>query len=146
MATRSQQSFFRPIMLDIDDGDTTPNPGVVNSMALSSVTLGFMRWTGTIWTAVRAAPRALQAYVDFGHANGGESDNASVTVVASWVTASSPISCSFAGQSTADHDPEDASLEELQVLATNRVPGVGFDIAVYAPHGTWGRHLVTATG
>jgi hypothetical protein len=145
MALR-QGSFFCPATAAIDDGDTTPNPGTVNAIALSTVTMGLMRWTGAAWTALHAAPRAMQVDLDFGHAAGGESTTATATVTAAWVTASSPISCTPAGLETEDHGSEDASLEELTVYATNRVPGVGFDITGTAPNGTWGRHRITATG
>lgn len=146
MSARSQQSFVSPVVRAIAEGATVPNAGAAGAVAYSSITGGYVRWSGTAWDSVRAAPRAVQAYLDFAHASGGESDTASVTVAAPWVTADSPVICTPAGQVTTDHDPEDAALELLQVYASNRVPGVGFDITAYAPHGTWGRHLITATG
>jgi len=90
--------------------------------------------------------RKAQATVDFGHANGGESDIATVTVAASWVSANSTIVCSIAGTPTADHDPLDAAIEGITAYSTNLVPGVGFDIVAYAPHDTWGRYLINAMG
>lgn len=141
-----QGSFFCPVTVPIEDGDTTPNPGTVNALALSTVTLGLMRWTGTIWTALHGAPRSMQIDLDFGHRISGEATTAHVTVDASWVTDTSPITCTPAGMETEDHGPEDAALEELTLYATNRVPGVCFDIVGTAPNGTWGRHRIIATG
>lgn len=85
-----------------------------------------------------------QSEVDFGFASGGEGDVARVTVAASWVDADTLIACVPAAAATADHDPEDAVLEQIQAYATNIVPGASFDIEAVAPEGSWGRYLITA--
>lgn len=145
MSARSQQSFTVPVVRPIVEGAAGP-AATTGAVAYSSVVGGYLRFDGAQWSSMRAAPRAVQALLDFGHAFGGESDTATITVAAAWVTADGPIICTPAGQDTTDHGPDDAALELLQVYATNRVAGVGFDITAYAPHGTWGRHLITATG
>lgn len=88
----------------------------------------------------------VQATVDFGFASGGEDTVASVTVSAAWVTASSVILCTPLGINTADHSPDDVAVEGLTAYASNLVVGVGFDIIVSAPNGTWGRYLINAVG
>lgn len=52
---RAQQSFTHPVVAAITEGAVSPNPGTTNTVALSSVTGAFMRWTGTAWTAMGAA-------------------------------------------------------------------------------------------
>lgn len=145
MTARSQQSFTVPVVRSIAEGSTAP-AATAGAVAFSSVIGGYVRFDGAQWSSMRAAPRAVQALLDFGHPAGGESDTATITVAAAWVTADGPVICTPAGQDTTDHGPDDAALEQLAVYATNRVAGVGFDITAYAPHGTWGRHLITATG
>lgn len=89
---------------------------------------------------------SVQAQVDFGFSAGNEGDTASVTVVATWVTASSKILCTVAMIATADHDAQDGMVEGLIAYAANIVEGVGFDIVVRAPNGTWGKYIVQAIG
>lgn len=82
----------------------------------------------------------LEATLDFGT----ESDVASVTLTGlSWVTATTKITVSLFG-GTADHPEgsEDALIEDITVLACNRVPGVGFDIVAHAPNKTFGTYKV----
>jgi len=88
----------------------------------------------------------VQALVDFGHASGGEDFNASVTVAAPWVRADSIITCTVDTKATPDHSGEDALAEGLRAYPSNIVPGIGFDILVSAPDGTWGRYYVNASG
>lgn len=52
MTARTQQSFFRPQGAAIVEGSSTPNPGAVNAIALSTTTFTLMRWTGTCWTSL----------------------------------------------------------------------------------------------
>jgi hypothetical protein len=87
---------------------------------------------------------SLQAVVEFSNPSGPEETTAIVTVAAPWVTADSKILCNPFGGATPDHGAEDAMAEGLSAYATNIVPGVGFDIQVYAPNGTWGKYLVNA--
>jgi hypothetical protein len=55
MSTRSQQSFIKPVVLAVSEGATTPNPGIVNTLVLSSTSGMYMRWTGSVWTGVTAS-------------------------------------------------------------------------------------------
>lgn len=88
-----------------------------------------------------------QVTVDFGHRDDPyEESHATATVAAPWVQADTIITVVPSGTANADHDPEDAAVEDLSAYATNRVPGVGFDVIVSAPHGTWGLHHFHATG
>lgn len=89
---------------------------------------------------------SVQAQVDFGFPTGNEGDTASVTVAATWVTASSKIICTVAMIATADHDAQDGMVEGLVAYAGSIVEGVGFDITVIAPGGTWGKYIVQAIG
>jgi len=86
--------------------------------------------TGLKWSNV--SERFLQAEVDFGFASGNEDGTASVTVAASWVTATSRILCSPAAVATADHDPDDIMVEGIMAYAANIIAGVGFDILAFA--------------
>lgn len=49
MSGRQQASYTRPVVAAIADGATTPNPGVVNTLAWSSTTLTWVRWNGSAW-------------------------------------------------------------------------------------------------
>ena len=88
----------------------------------------------------------LQTTVDFGFATGLEGDTASVTVPATWVTASSIIVCSPASISTSDHDPDDVVVEGIVAYSASLVPGSSFDIVAYAPNGTWGQYYINCIG
>lgn len=94
----------------------------------------------------RLLRHTVQVLADFGHPDGGEQTFLVVNVPADWVSADSVITCMPAGLATADHGVYDAALEQLSAYAANREPGVGFDVVVTAPSGTWGRHLITVTG
>jgi hypothetical protein len=88
--------------------------------------------------------RGGTAQVDFGGPL--ESDSASVSVAASWVTAGTIITVSPAGTATPDHDPDDYALEGLAASVANIQPGEGFDIVVTARIGSWGRFNVNWIG
>lgn len=74
--------------------------------------------------------------LDFGAA----SDFTSTFVADTNVRPGSQLQVSLAGRS-ADHDVEDALLEQLIVCAENNSPD-GFTIYAHAPNGTWGRYNV----
>src|SRR5271170_8403001 len=97
--------------------------------------------------AISTSGHFLQVEVDFGYDSGNEGDTATTTVTGqTWVTSGSVILCNpFAGTTT-DHDPDDTIVEGLDAYATNIVPGVGFDVAAYAPQNTWGKYLINVTG
>jgi hypothetical protein len=85
--------------------------------------------------------------VTFLNPHGPEDTTATATITGQpWVSSGSIILCDPFGGSTPDHGPEDAMVEGLVAYATNLVPGVGFDVQVEAPNGTWGRYLVNWTG
>jgi hypothetical protein len=88
---------------------------------------------------------SVSATLDFGTPAQGESDTATVTVSAVWVTGSTKLVPSLAG-SSADHDAEDGLLEEIILTCTNIVGGVGFDVVGHAPNGTWGRYSINIIG
>jgi hypothetical protein len=81
--------------------------------------------------------------VNFGATEGN--GDASVTIAATWVTASSVIVVS-PGAATADHDAEDALIEGLTASVTALSAGVGFTITAHAPNGTWGQYNFNAVG
>lgn len=97
-------------------------------------------------SALALIPKTGQVEVDFAHADGGESDLASVTVAATWVTNSSVILCNAAGVATPDHDAEDAALEGITAIAANLNEGVGFDVIARASLGSWGRFNINIMG
>jgi hypothetical protein len=88
----------------------------------------------------------VQATVDFGFTTGNEGDVATVTVTATWVTATSIIVCAPAGIATTDHDPEDYVIEGITAYPINIVAGVGFDIIAGARENTFGTYVINAVG
>lgn len=88
----------------------------------------------------------VTATIDFVNADGPEDTTASVTITGqAWVTSSSVILAGFDG-TTADHQADDAMVEDLSCYVENIVPGTGFDITARAPLGTWGNYAVYALG
>lgn len=146
MTSRAQQSLTRPVVLAVIEGSTTPNPGTLNAVALSTLTGLFMRWNGSYWTGLGTTLFFTSATVDFGFAAGGEDANTTVTVPATWVTSFSVIDCLPVAVATADHDPEDVVLEGITAYTGNLRAGVSFDIFASAPSGTWGRYTIQAIG
>jgi hypothetical protein len=130
----------------------SPFPVSANPSANASATSTATKVaTSIVTTAINNIPATTtlnlaQAQVDFGYDAGGEGDTATVTVTAGWVTAQSIIVCTAAGESTADHGPEDAAAEGIVAYATNLMPGLSFDIIAYAPQDTWGKYLINAEG
>lgn len=55
MGAVAQQSYVKPLIAAVAEGATTPNPGTTGAVVLSSTTGGFMRWTGSMWTAAGTA-------------------------------------------------------------------------------------------
>lgn len=90
--------------------------------------------------------RMGQATLDFGYAGGGEGDTATVTVPATWANQNSVIICQVGSLATADHDPEDAGIEQITARALNIVSGEGFDIQAGAAEGTFGQYIVMYQG
>lgn len=102
--------------------------------------------TGAVWTLDTAVtPRKAQATVDFGAAT-QETEMATVSVAATWVTANSYIVCAPAAVATADHDVDDYSVEGITASVTNISAGVGFDIVARAAERTFGTYLINAIG
>ncbi len=103
--------------------------------------------TGTFATTLSSAltPRKAQATVDFG-ASTQETETATVSVAAAWVTASSYIVCAPAAVATAEHDADDYSVEGITASVTNISAGVGFDIVARAAERTFGTYLINAVG
>lgn len=102
--------------------------------------------TGTVWTLDSAVtPRKAQATVDFG-ASTQETETATVSVAATWVTANSYIVCAPAAVATAEHDVDDYSVEGITASVTNISAGVGFDIVARAAERTFGTYLINAIG
>ncbi len=100
----------------------------------------FWASTGGGGGAHPAGSGACEVDVDFGHADGGEAFLVVHPVAAAWVTGTSRLTCSPAGQSTEDHGPLDAALDGVTAYVANIEPGVGFDLVASASQGTWGRY------
>ena len=80
--------------------------------------------------------------VDFGHAGGGSDTIITVTVPATWVTATNSFECHPATATTADHGSLDAAAEGIWAYVTNIVAATSFDLITVAPTGTWGRYYI----
>ena len=93
-----------------------------------------------------ATSNAATAQVDFGFQSGQETNIATVTVAASWVTPTSIIICSPLATATTDHDPEDYALEGIKAYTTNIIDGVSFDVIVSANYATFGKYNIQAIG
>lgn len=126
-------------------------PGQVKANASATVADGdkgdvVVSSTGTVWTLDSAVtPRKAQASVDFGAAT-QETETATVSVAATWVTANSYIVCAPAAVATAEHDVDDYSVEGITASVTNISAGVGFDIVARAAERTFGTYLINAIG
>lgn len=110
-------------------------------------TSNFLRADGT-WAAPPGGSGSAGSCVvdvDFGAAISSTEATTTVTGQA-WVTASSRILLSAGGESTADHDPEDALIEGVTAIATNLVAGVGFDVIAHSPDGSSGTYRLWAVG
>ncbi len=110
-------------------------------------TSNFLRADGT-WAAPPGGSGSAGSCVvdvDFGAAISSTEATTTVTGQA-WVTASSRILVSASGESTADHDPEDALIEGVTAIATNLVAGVGFDVIAHSPDGSSGTYRLWAVG
>lgn len=124
----------------------TVAPNLTTSNVRSLQEAGDTLTSTTVDTSVvEALPQEVHAVackVDFGSG----SDMARTTIVGQpWVKSTSRIVARIAG-STSDHDEEDALLEGVQVIATNFVAGVGFDVLAHAPDETFGTFNVHCVG
>jgi hypothetical protein len=120
-------------------GDGTP----FTAFRMNYIENGILALSNLVSTV---AVTGVQGTVNFGFPTGSEGDTATVTVAAPWVTPTSTIVCMPAGVATADHDPEDATVEGISAVVTNIVAGTGFDIEATAPNGTWGQYVINAVG
>lgn len=84
---------------------------------------------------------AISTIVDFGYPNGGEGMSVTQTIADTEVTALSRFVYKFSD--SADHNIEEAVLEQIRPLVLAIVPGVSFDLMVYAPTDTWGTYNLT---
>ena len=71
---------------------------------------------------------------------------ATVTLLAPWVTANSILVAGFPAVGTVDHGAEDATAEGLTSYTANIVPGVSLDVVVSAPNGSQGHFIVNVIG
>lgn len=125
---------------------TTAGQVVKPVFIASSTTAGyFVNFRGQL-VAAAATSNKVTAEVDFGFQSGQETNIATVTVAASWVTPTTALICAPLATATADHDPDDYALEGIKAYATNIVDGVGFDIIVSADYATFGRYNIQSIG
>lgn len=90
-----------------------------------------------------AAINSTTATVNFGTTDQQE---ASVTVAAAWVGASTALVVSPLATATAEHDPDDYAAEGVTASIQNVVAGVGFDVTASAPNGSFGRFNFNVIG
>lgn len=81
--------------------------------------------------------------VDFEGSTGEINDSVSITIPATWVTATRAIMLQPSFVITDDHDPEDYLLDEIQAIITNRNVGEDFECMVVAPNKTWGKYKIS---
>lgn len=91
-----------------------------------------------------SAGNMIQVLVDFGIYPKG--DVVYVSVPATWVTNTMNFICGVAYADTADHSGDEALVENIQAIAGNPVPGVGFDLYAVAPNNTSGKYLINVLG
>jgi hypothetical protein len=139
--------LFNPPLVIQDEGTPQGSVSTVNFTG-SAVTASVTGDVATVNVTAGGSGNFVQATVNFGGPTGGVEETTAVVTVTgqAWVTPSSIILCSVFAGTTADHDPEDAVVEQLTAYAANIVAGTGFDIYVSAPEGAWGRYLVNASG
>lgn len=65
---------------------------------------------------------------------------AKTTVSATWVTSASILTCVVTDGP--DHNSDEVAAEGVSATVGNIVPGVSFDVTVWAPNGTQGRHVI----
>jgi len=114
-----------------------------NDVAVDGVTI---TGDGTPGNPLTAGYRTATAQVDFGFLSGQESDIATVTVPATWVTSSSVIICTPLATATDDHDPDDYAIEGIKAYSTNIIDGVSFDVIASANNTTFGKYNIQAIG
>ena len=90
-----------------------------------------------------SAINSTTATVNFGTTDQQE---ASVTVAAAWVGASTALVVSPLATATAEHDPDDYAAEGISASIQNVVAGVGFDVTASAPNGSFGRFNFNVIG
>ena len=90
-----------------------------------------------------SAINSTTATVNFGTTDQQE---ASVTVAAAWVGASTALVVSPLATATAEHDPDDYAAEGVTASIQNVVAGVGFDVTASAPNGSFGRFNFNVIG
>lgn len=121
---------------------TVPDPGA------SAGTTRFLREDATWAAPASGGANFVSATVDFGAYPG--SANAVVTVTgATWVTASSLVTCAPTMFATADRvdGAEDAILEGLSIAVSARVAGTGFKVSAAPAMGSAiGKFLLSCTG
>jgi hypothetical protein len=134
----------------LDDGDWNADhvlAGTIdqsqNNIATDGVTI---TGAGTPASPLTAGYKTATAQVDFGFLSGQETNIATVTVAASWVTPASIIICSPLATATSDHDPEDYALEGIKAYPTKIINGVSFDVIVSANYATFGKYNIQAIG
>jgi hypothetical protein len=81
--------------------------------------------------------------VDFGLS---EETLAVVFVPAPWVSASHTLTPTPSVLQPSSHDTEDVLAEELKYVCADVSPGVGFNLYVSAPNGTWGQYYFDVVG
>ena len=127
-------------------GVYTPPPSVMLGVGTPSGTTVLVGGPGGYpeWGAAPAAPGGVAGSVvvsvDFG---GPGEDGLATTTVTGQTWAASLATMTYlcvVDASTVDHasPAEEAGLEGLVACVQNVVPGVGFDLVVGAPQGTWG--------
>lgn len=130
------------------DSGSGGDGGLVPAPPAGSAAMGaFLKADGT-WAVPSGggSEYTAQVILDFGFQAGEEGDIAEATIAASWVTATSDVTCTVLGATTIDHDPDDAVVESLCACVTNIMPGVSFDVTLCAPQNTWGKYLVNIRG
>jgi hypothetical protein len=120
----------------------------VKSSSNSNNVVNFSAGTKDVFATVTASkiaeiPISTTAEVNFGSTSTG---NASLSVAAPWVTATSKILVIPSGVATTDHDPEDYILEGVYGVASSIVVGVGFTLLAGCKNTTFGKYIFNIVG
>jgi hypothetical protein len=124
------------------DTFTTALKGLVP--ASGGGTTNFLRADGTFAAPPGGGGGGLTVVT--GQVNFGPSTNqdnlVTVTIPAATIGAGSFPIAFLRGTATADHDPEDYMVEDIEVTVANVVAGVSVDVIAYAPDGSFGLYDV----